>query len=198
MSDEDNRVIGSESAAIPRPVDALKVLSGLWIPTKRYVVPHYELVISEQRVPDDRYLPGYRSRRYSAIPHFAVVNTQPKILHMFVSFASFEGSAHLDMAYEGSLDQRTSVVFNVANHPKLQLPHLPDEVTGADVYWVRQGWFDIHASAEVQVDAWISYAEDPIGVPVGPRWMRTLPVQESSYIRNDAWFPKKSVALGPM
>jgi len=198
MSDETVRVIDSDALpAVALPADALKVLEGIWIPTKRYVVPHYEFVISEQRTPDDRYMSGYRSRKYSAIPYFAVVNTQPKILHMFVSFASLDGNTHTDMAYEGSLDQRKSVVFNVANHPKLQLPYLADEVTGADLFWERQGWFDIYASAEVQVDAWISYYENPLNEQYGHNWMRSLPVQQSSFIRGDVWFPKKGV-LGPM
>ena len=199
MSDEDNRVIGSDALpAFALPVDAVKVLSGVWIPAKRYVAPHYEMVVSEHRKPDDRWIDGYRNRHYAAFPHFAIVNTQPKTAHLYVSFMKLEGGSYVDMAYEGSLEPWMNVKFNVADHPKLTLPQLPATVTEADLLWVREGWLDILSSVEVQLDAWLVYFEKPWHETSGYRWVRTLPVQESSFIRPDVWLPKKDVALGPM
>jgi hypothetical protein len=110
---------------------------------------------------------------------------------------NFDGGVYLDMAYEGALEQRASVEFNVANHPKLQLPQLAKDDTQADVLWAREGWFDIYASAEIQVDAWIKYYENPMMETTGHSWTRSLPVQPSSFIRKDAWFPIWDYKLAP-
>jgi hypothetical protein len=177
--------------------NVISFLASNWLAARRWVVPHYELVVSEQRESDAMYVKGYRSRVYSAIPHFAVVNTQPQMAFLFVSFKGNDGSPYQDMAYEGSLGSMESVEFNLADHDKLKIPKLKETAKSGDLFWFRVGWFDIHSSVEVQVDAWIEYYENPMWAQVGQHWARPLAILETSYIRDDAWFPRWEAKLAP-
>jgi hypothetical protein len=172
-------------------------MSKNWKATQRWVIPNYELVISEQREPDSNWVNGYRNRVYSAIPHFAIVNTQPATAYMYVSFKNEDGTTYLDMAYEGSLAQMASVSFNLADHPKLKIPKLKATAKTGDLLWFRNGWFDIHASTEIQVDAWINYYEKPMSAQSGYNWARQPRAQLSSFIRDDAVFPKVKAQVAP-
>lgn len=157
-----------------------------WTPSNRWVFPSLEIVVSETRVPDAGWVAGYRQRRYTSSLYLAIANGSWRRESFAASFWKDTGSVIVELGLGGALGAHQSDRIRLLDHPSLPLPQLGDSKQ-AEVFVQWSGWFEVYASADLQVSGW-NEISDIDGTAVR-HWVRCLDGFAAAMPRDDLEFP---------
>ena len=158
-----------------------------WRTTNRWVAPYFLLQRSETREPDERFEGGYRYRRFGATTNLALLNVQSKDVYLYVSFFNQDGGVLFHI--EGTLKPRQSDQIDMLRNPMGLGIQPVGDVTSLDYHWEKSGWFQVYASADLQLSAWLQFSAKSMAETSFHNWMLPLAIYPSSDVYKE-WIKK--------
>jgi len=152
------------------------------------VFPSFRIILSETRTPDSRWEHGYARRLYSESPTLGFSNGSWSPVAFALSFWRAKAQVYLEFGFGGTLAGHEGDEVRLLDHPGLTLSDLGSATSG-DFLNVWSGWFEVYASAPMQVTAWNEIYDKGETEVHGHRYVRTLDRFEAAMPRPDLEFP---------